>query len=100
LAPVAVDQVIATIEADRDRVWVHVDDDGPGVDPSVRAEMFRRFARLDEARSIDRGGAGLGLAIVASVATTHGGAASANDSPLGGARLSLWFPMTPPSPIA
>ena len=85
-------EVEVTVTADGDRVWVHVDDDGPGVDPAARDEMFRRFARLDEARSVDRGGAGLGLAIVASVAASHGGGVSAGDSPLGGARLSLWLP--------
>jgi len=84
--------VEVTVTADGDRVWVHVDDDGPGVDPAARDEMFRRFARLDEARSVDRGGAGLGLAIVASVAASHGGGVTAGDSPLGGARLSLWLP--------
>jgi signal transduction histidine kinase len=56
--------------------------------------MFERFARLDEARTTDRGGAGLGLAIVASVAAAHGGGAEAGDSPLGGARLSLWLPLS------
>jgi len=85
--------VAVTVEVAGDRVWVHVDDDGPGVDPAARDEMFRRFARLDEARSVDRGGAGLGLAIVASVAESHGGGAVAGDSPLGGARLSLWLPL-------
>ena len=89
----AVSTVTATVEVDGDRVWVHVDDDGPGVAPAARAEMFRRFARLDEARSVDRGGAGLGLAIVASVAESHGGGAVAGDSPVGGARLSLWLPL-------
>jgi signal transduction histidine kinase len=88
----AVDALAVTIAIDGDRVWVHVDDDGPGVDPAVRDEMFRRFTRLDEARSVDRGGAGLGLAIVASVAASHGGGVVADDGPLGGARLSLWLP--------
>jgi signal transduction histidine kinase len=96
----AASTVVATVEVDGDRVWVHVDDDGPGVDPAARAEMFRRFARLDEARSVDRGGAGLGLAIVASVAASHGGGATADDGPLGGARLSLWLPLSPPQSVA
>jgi signal transduction histidine kinase len=92
--------VAATVTSDGTRVWVHVDDDGPGVDPAVRADMFRRFARLDEARSVDRGGAGLGLAIVASVAEAHNGGAEASDSPLGGARLSMWLPREPDQSVA
>lgn len=84
--------VHATVAIDGDKLWLHVDDDGPGVDPAQRDEMFRRFSRLDEARSVDRGGAGLGLAIVSSVAVAHHGGVDATDSPLGGARLSLWLP--------
>jgi signal transduction histidine kinase len=99
---VVVDRVLVAraVTSDGTRVWVHVDDDGPGVDPAVRADMFRRFARLDEARSVDRGGAGLGLAIVASVAEAHNGGAEASDSPLGGARLSMWLPREPDQSVA
>lgn len=89
-------EVIATIAVAGERVWLHVDDDGPGIDPADRVSMFDRFARLDEARTTDRGGAGLGLAIVASVAAAHGGGAEAGDSPLGGARLSMWLPLRGP----
>ncbi|HAP76023.1 MAG TPA: hypothetical protein DCR14_08080 [Acidimicrobiaceae bacterium] len=85
--------VTATVEHDDGKVWLHVDDDGPGIPLADRADVFRRFSRLDEARSTDRGGAGLGLAIVASVADAHGGGVQATDSPLGGARLSLWLPL-------
>lgn len=86
-------QVTATVELDDRKVWLHVDDDGPGADPSLRDEMFRRFTRLDEARTADRGGSGLGLAILSSVAAAHGGGVDLARSPLGGARLSLWLPV-------
>lgn len=92
-------EVIATIAVAGERVWLHIDDDGPGIDPADRVSMFDRFARLDEARTTDRGGAGLGLAIVASVAAAHGGGAEAGDSPLGGARLSLWLPLRGPNEV-
>ena len=74
-------------------VWVHVDDDGDGIDPLRRTEVFDRFSRLDDARRADDGGSGLGLAIVHSVAVAHGGGAVAGDSPLGGARVSMWVPL-------
>ncbi|MCU0269742.1 MAG: ATP-binding protein [Acidimicrobiales bacterium] len=89
-------QVVATVALADGRVWLHVDDDGPGADPALRDEMFRRLTRLDEARTADRGGAGLGLAIVASVAAAHGGGVDLARSPLGGARLSLWLPTENP----
>lgn len=91
-------QVVATVELADGKVWVHVDDDGPGADRVLRDEMFRRFTRLDEARTADRGGAGLGLAIVASVAAAHGGGVDLARSPLGGARLSIWLPTEAPLP--
>jgi signal transduction histidine kinase len=73
-------------------VWIHVDDDGPGVPAADREVIMRRFGRLDQARNTDVGGAGLGLAIVASVARAHGGDVVVADSPLGGARISLCLP--------
>lgn len=88
----AVERVMASTERVEGRVWVHVDDDGPGIDAADRDRVFERFTRLDESRTLDRGGAGLGLAIAASVAAAHGGGVAATDSPLGGARLSMWFP--------
>lgn len=84
--------VAVALEVTADRVWVHVDDDGPGVAPEHRDDLFGRFARLDEARAMDGGGSGLGLAIVASVTAAHRGGALVTESPLGGARLSLWLP--------
>jgi signal transduction histidine kinase len=93
----AASRVEVSVVADDDRVWVHVDDDGAGVPEEQRTAMFTRFARLDEARSTDRGGSGLGLAIVASVAIAHRGGVEAGDSPLGGARVSMWFPVAQPA---
>ncbi|QIQ06299.1 sensor histidine kinase [Streptomyces liangshanensis] len=50
-----------------------VRDDGPGVPAKDAERVFERFVRLDDARSRDRGGAGLGLAIARDLATRHGG---------------------------
>ena len=88
----AVRTVRAEVDASGDRVWVHVDDDGPGVPAAQRELVMRRFGRLDEAREVDSGGAGLGLAIAASVAQAHGGDVVVGDADLGGARISLWVP--------
>ncbi len=64
-----------------------VDDDGPGVPVPERERVFERFVRLDDARSRDVGGAGLGLAIVRDAVRAHGGDATVTDAPLGGARF-------------
>ena len=80
---------VACSDAD---AWIHVDDDGPGVAAEDRDLILRRFGRLDKARNSDSGGAGLGLAIVSSVARAHGGNVVVGDSPLGGARISITLP--------
>ena len=68
-----------------------VDDDGPGIDPGQREIVFDRFSRLDEARSADDGGAGLGLAITRDIVGRHGGTIVCEESPLGGARFIATF---------
>lgn len=52
---------------------VTVTDTGPGVPASDRERIFERLVRLDDARSADDGGAGLGLAIARGIARAHGG---------------------------
>ena len=54
-------------------VVIAVSDEGQGIAPEMRSEIFERFARSDGARSRREGGAGLGLAIVAAIARAHGG---------------------------
>lgn len=70
-----------------------VDDDGPGLAVDDRETIFERFTRLDEARSVDVGGAGLGLAIVRAVVGRHGGTIRCENSPLGGARFAATIPI-------
>jgi signal transduction histidine kinase len=76
-------------------VRLTVDDDGGGIAPADRERVFERFTRLDEGRARDRGGAGLGLAVVRSLVTRHGGTATATTSPTGGARLEVTLPPLP-----
>jgi two-component system OmpR family sensor kinase len=52
---------------------VEVTDSGPGVPAAERERIFDRLVRLDQSRSADRGGAGLGLAIARGYARAHGG---------------------------
>jgi signal transduction histidine kinase len=75
-----------------ERVVVVVEDDGPGIAPAERDRVFERFARLDEARDRDAGGAGLGLAIVRQLVRSRGGEVRLADSPAGGLRVELLLP--------
>jgi signal transduction histidine kinase len=74
-------------------VLLTVDDDGPGIPESERARVLQRFVRLDEARSRDEGGSGLGLSIVDEVVRAHGGSVSIEQSPLGGALIRITLPV-------
>ncbi|MEZ6012428.1 MAG: ATP-binding protein [Hyphomonas sp.] len=73
-------------------VEVHVDDDGPGIPKDRHEEAFRPFSRLDEARTQNASGTGLGLTLARDTARAHGGDLRLSDSPLGGLRASLRLP--------
>ncbi|APX86931.1 two-component sensor histidine kinase [Methylorubrum extorquens] len=70
---------------------IAIDDDGPGIPPESREDVFKPFVRLDDARQ-DAGGSGLGLAIARDIARAHGGDVGLHDSPLGGLRATVRIP--------
>ncbi|MFD7639260.1 ATP-binding protein [Kitasatospora sp. NPDC059795] len=71
-----------------------VEDDGPGIPAADRERVFERFVRLDDARDRGRGGAGLGLALVRTIAHGLGGTAvAAAPGRLPGARLVVRLPV-------
>ena len=70
-----------------------IDDDGTGIDPAFREDVFRPFYRLDEARNQDEGGSGLGLPIARDIARSHGGDITLSDSPMGGLRAAVRIPI-------
>lgn len=80
-------------KVDDHRLTVTVDDDGPGIPADKRAEAFRPFVRLDNARNLDETGTGLGLAIALDIARAHGGDLRLGDSPKGGLRALAEIPV-------
>ncbi|MFD7595618.1 ATP-binding protein [Kitasatospora sp. NPDC059812] len=94
----AADHVTVTLTEDPgpDGHWavLEVLDDGPGIPAPDRERVFAPFTRLDEARTRDTGGAGLGLAIARDLATRHHGTLALADSPAG-ARFLLRLPLPP-----
>jgi heavy metal sensor kinase len=73
--------------------WVfEVSDQGPGVAEQQRTRIFERFARTDNARTRDGGGAGLGLALGSAIAAAHGGSLRLVDGAGPGATFQLHLP--------
>ncbi|WNG37639.1 response regulator [Archangium minus] len=72
-----------------DMAWITVDDTGPGVPLEVRDRLFEPFFTTKAQ------GSGLGLSIVHSIVTQHGGTLEVDSSPEGGARFFLRLPLAP-----
>lgn len=85
-------QVVLTARRVGGQIEITVDDDGPGVPADQRIRVMEPFARLDDSRSRDTGGVGLGLAIVARVVASHGGRVEVGERPAGGARFRILWP--------
>ena len=83
------------IRAAADNAWlrIEVDDDGPGVPPAERDNVFRPFYRLDHARNQHAGNSGLGLAIARDIARSHGGDIALGVSSMGGLRATMRVPL-------
>lgn len=88
------------------RVWVELDavggeariavsDDGPGIARADRERVFERFVRLDDARSRESGGTGLGLAVARGIARALGGDVRVVEPIHGGATFEVRLPLRP-----
>jgi len=75
---------------------LEVADEGPGLSPDDASRVFDRFFRVDESRSRDDGGSGLGLSIVAAIAQAHGGRVAVETAPGAGARFIVTLPVAAP----
>ncbi|MFC3574686.1 HAMP domain-containing sensor histidine kinase [Streptomyces yaanensis] len=64
-----------------DTALVRVTDAGPGIPAADQERVFDRFYRVDKARSRDRGGSGLGLAVARSLVAAHGGSVELSSEP-------------------
>ncbi len=77
------------------RIVVDVEDTGIGISAADREQVFRRFYRVDRARSRAEGGSGLGLAIVESIAEAHGGTVAVESSLGHGSTFTVTLPLAP-----
>jgi signal transduction histidine kinase len=89
----AASRVAFTLAEDDGTARLTIDNDGPGIPPEARERIFARFTRLDEARTDEAGGAGLGLAITRDIVERHGGTVVVDDAPLPGTRFVVTLPL-------
>ncbi len=77
-------------------VEIRVDDKGPGIPASRIAKVFQPFQRIEQSRSLDTGGHGLGLSIARSIVLEHGGTIELSNRDEGGLRARVVLPMAMP----
>ena len=84
-------QVAVSADTQQQMARLAVADNGPGVAPEAREHIFNAFYSTHE------GGMGMGLAICRSIIEAHHGRIEVDRDPLlGGARFTVWLPLTPP----
>ena len=75
-----------------DAIEITIDDDGPGIPEQELSRVCEPFYRLEDSRSRDTGGVGLGLAIAHSIVQSHGGELRLTNRTKGGLRASVRLP--------
>src|SRR5690606_21431234 len=88
--------ITLSVRPDGTGAVLRVHDDGPGIDPEVREELFARFARGDVSRARQTGGTGLGLAIAKAIVDGHGGTIEVTSTP-GDTAFTVRLPGAPGS---
>ena len=86
--------ITLSVTQEDDEAVLRVHDNGPGIDPGVRDELFARFARGDSSRARQTGGTGLGLAIAKAIVEGHGGHITVASEP-GDTTFTVRIPVNP-----
>ena len=81
-----------TLTRDEQEMRIVIDDDGPGIPEADFERVFAPFVRLEESRSQETGGIGLGMAIARSIVRGHGGDITLANRAEGGLRVALHLP--------
>ena len=85
--------IAVKLESNDKKLWVSIEDDGPGIPADKRDDVFKAFYRLENSRNKETGGVGLGLSIAKDVVTSHGGTIELDDSELGGLKVLISIPL-------
>jgi len=87
------DQIVIRAATEGQWLRIEVDDNGPGIPSSERANVFKPFYRIDHARTQEEGNSGLGLAIARDIVKGHGGDITLGESSMGGLRAIISVPL-------
>ncbi len=80
-------------------IEIDIDDEGPGIPEPELSRVLEPFYRVEESRSRETGGVGLGLAITQSIVQAHGGRLTLSNRPTGGLRARIALPLQSEAPI-
>jgi two-component system osmolarity sensor histidine kinase EnvZ len=82
-----------TLDSGSENISLHVEDNGPGIEPALYDEVFKPFYREEKSRNIKTGGVGLGLPIAQDIVLSHGGTIELGRSDLGGLKVLIDLPL-------
>lgn len=86
--------VTVSVKEKNGQAMILVKDTGIGISPENQKKIFDPFFRVDKSRSRAMGGAGLGLALVDSIAKEHGGSVKVLESNEKGSIIALMLPVS------
>lgn len=88
--------IALAVTSEDSKAVLEVSDNGIGIPREALPRVFERFYRVDDSRSREQGGAGLGLSIVKSICTAHQGRVEARSTPGQGSRFRVELPLVSP----
>jgi len=86
------DSATIQVESFPDRISIIIEDSGPGIPEENHDRMFQPFVRMEESRSQETGGIGLGLSIARTIIRAHGGDITLSNRAAGGLRVQVDLP--------
>ena len=85
--------VFVNVSSTANRMIVLIEDDGPGIPEEEYKNVFKPFHRLDESRSLNKSGVGLGLSISEDIINSHGGTIRLSKSNYSGLQVKVSLPL-------
>ncbi len=86
-------QIRVTLQKEHDEAVLRIRDNGVGIDPEILPRIFDLFMQADRSLERAQGGLGIGLSLVQSLVTLHGGRVEAHSTPGQGSEFVVKFPL-------